>query len=458
MKTLKTRILLGYVIIIVVLAAGGVVTARIQHDHLYGAVDQRIQRIVDSPRFIEKRLAPNRVGKPAGAGLSDTYLGIVDSESTVSTIASPDDDSDFLPDISALSAESGIRTVRSVSGNATSARASLVVVDTDTVAVVAIPLTNTERAISRLNTTLLLVGLGILLAVSLLTLWILLLGIKPLRELTVAASKVSAGQSPDVSAVPTASREAADLKGAINSLIQTAKDNDDKMRRFVADASHELRTPLTTLRGYTSLLTSESHHEREFINDSLTRMNEEALRMSRLVDDLLTLTKADSGSMIESSHFDITRLINDIASDLRVVQPQRTINVKYDGSMYVTADRSLIAQCVLALASNALRHTPVSADVTIAISSHESSWRVDVMDKGPGIADDHLPLLFDRFYRVAATGSQAGSGLGLAIVASIVERHNGHAGVTSAVGAGSSFWFEIPLTPVDAADSGGAVG
>ena len=100
----------------------------------------------------------------------------------------------------------------------------------------------------------------------------------------------------------------------------------------------------------------------------------------------------------------------------------------------------------------------MSADVTIAISSHESSWRVDVLDKGPGIADDHLPLLFDRFYRVAATGSQAGSGLGLAIVASIVERHNGHAGVTSAVGAGSSFWFEIPLTPVDAADSGGAVG
>lgn len=459
MTTLRTRVLFGYGLIVIVLFCGGFVTARIQHNHLFDAVDSRLQRVADSPKFIEKRIDPDRVSKPAGAGLSDMYLGVIDSSSELSTLSTPDDDSEFIPDFSTLRTGNEPRTVRVVAGSASRARAVLVTVNPDVSAVVAIPLSSTDRSIHRLNATLLIVGLGVLATITLLTVWILVLGIKPIRALSLAAGKVAAGQSPDVSTVPTASREASELKEAINGLIASTRENEEKMRRFVADASHELRTPLTTLRGYASLLTADSRRDLAFINDSLSRMNEESLRMSRLVDDLLTLTRSESAAPIEPFQFDIVSLINDIASDLRVVQPERAIEVASPAELRVVADRGLIAQAILALGSNALRHTPTAASITLVLSKTDSTWRVEVSDTGAGIDESHLPLLFDRFYRVESTGAQAGSGLGLAIVASIVERHGGRVGVNSVIGTGSSFWFEIPFARADASTtSGGAVG
>ena len=446
MKTLRTRIITGYVVIIVVLITGGIITAKTQRDHLFGAVDARIARVIDSPRFIEKRIESGRPGKPAGAGLSDMYLGLVAHDAGgLSTLSAPDDDPAFEPDVSKLQTDEKPRTVRTEAGIGTRARAAMAELPDGATAVVAISLASTDRSISRLNTTLLLVMLGVLLAITLLTAWILLLGIKPIRALTMAAGKVAEGESPDVSSVPTASREATDLKTAINALIAHAKDNEDKMRRFVADASHELRTPLTTLRGYASLLSSGNANEPGLLNDSLQRISEESLRMSRLVDDLLALTRSDDAGGIDVSRFDLAALVHDISADLRVVQPDRIINVSTPDHLDIDADRALIAQALLALTTNALRHTPSSASVSIVIRDHDESVRFEVTDTGQGIEPAHLPFLFDRFYRVSSSGSQAGSGLGLAIVASIIERHAGTLGVESTPGQGSTFWFEIPL-------------
>ena len=446
MKTLRTRIITGYVVIIVVLITGGIITAKTQRDHLFGAVDARIVRIVDSPRFIEKRIESGRPGKPAGAGLSDMYLGLVAPDGGgLSTLSAPDDDPAFEPSLSELNSDEKPQTVRTKAGIGTRARAAMAELPDGTTAVVAISLASTDRSISRLNTTLLLVMVGVLLAITLLTAWILLLGIKPIRALTMAAGKVAEGESPDVSSVPTASREATDLKTAINALIAHAKDNENKMRRFVADASHELRTPLTTLRGYASLLSSGNANEPEVVNDSLQRISDESLRMSRLVDDLLALTRSDEAGGIEVSRFDIAALVHDISADLRVVQPDRIISVSTPDHLDVDADRALITQALLALTTNALRHTPSSASVSVTLHTHDDCVRFEVADTGQGIEPAHLPFLFDRFYRVSSSGSQAGSGLGLAIVASIIERHAGRLGVESTPNQGSTFWFEIPL-------------
>lgn len=450
MRTLRTRILIGYGIIVVMMAAGGVITARIQHQHLFDAVDSRIQRIIDSPRFIEKRIESGRTGKPAGAGLSDTYLGIINNDGeSPTTLSAPDDDADFAPVTAQLVVGDPPRTISVSSGTSTHARAALFALQNGVTAIVAIPLTSTERSLSRLTTTLVLVGLGVLLVISLLTVWILLLGIRPIRELTSAAHEVAIGESPDVDKVRTQSSEARDLKSAINALISKAKEDEDKMRRFVADASHELRTPLTTLRGYASLLTSNASLDDSTRSDSLTRISEESLRMARLVDDLFMLTRADTSQVIEASQFDLTALIEDIAADLRVVQPGRQIDVSSPATFAVVADRALITQAILALTTNALRHTPPSASLTITTSTSVDRFRVEVTDTGPGIPESHLPFLFDRFYSVTTTGSQAGSGLGLAIVASIIERHGGSVGVSSVVGTGTTFWFEIPNSKLD---------
>ena len=171
--------------------------------------------------------------------------------------------------------------------------------------------------------------------------------------------------------------------------------------------------------------------------------------MARLVDDLFMLTRADTSQVIEASQFDLTALIEDIAADLRVVQPGRQIDVSSPATFAVVADHALITQAILALTTNALRHTPPSASLTITTSTSVDRFRVEVTDTGPGIPESHLPFLFDRFYSVTTTGSQAGSGLGLAIVASIIERHGGSVGVSSVVGTGTTFWFEIPNSKLD---------
>jgi len=446
MKTLRIRIITGYVVIIVVLITGGIITAETQRDHLFGAVDARIARIVDSPPFIEQRIQSGRSGKPAGAGLSDMYLGLVAPDGGgLSTLSAPDDDPAFEPSLSELNSDEKPRTVRTAAGNGTRARAAMADLPDGATAVVAISLASTDRSISRLNTTLLLVMLGVLLIITLLPAWFLLLGIKPIRALTTAAKKVAEGESPDVSPVPTASREATDLKTAINALIARSKDNENTMRRFVADASHELRTPLTTLRGYASLLNSGNANDPEVLNDSLERISEESLRMSRLVDDLLTLARSDEAGSIDISRFDLAALVHDISADLRVVQPDRSITVSTPERLDIVADRALITQVLLALTTNALRHTPSSASVSMMLHTHADCVRFEVADTGQGIEPAHLPFLFDRFYRASSSGSQAGSGLGLAIVASIIERHAGRLGVESTPGVGSTFWFEIPL-------------
>lgn len=448
MRTLRTRVLVGYALIVVLLVVGAMITARTQRDHLYGAVDERIERVIAAPRFIEKRIEAGRAGRSAGAGLSDTYLGLVPNvDVEVRTLSAPDDDPGFVPEVSSLFGTPGTRTVAAAAGTTERARAAVAELPDGSFAVVAIPLTSTDRSISRLRTTLLFVVIGVLLVISLLTGWILLLGIRPIRALTTAAGEVAVGKSPDVSAVPTASREASDLKAAINALITTAKTNEEKMRRFVADASHELRTPLTTLRGYASLVNSDSELQPEVVSDSLSRISEESLRMSRLVDDLLALTRSEESDAIELIEFDLVGVIEDIAADLRVVQPDRTISLDLPERGPVTADKGLITQALLAMTTNALRHTPASASLTVSLSVQDGSTRVEVVDTGPGIEATHLPHLFERFYRVTSVGSQAGSGLGLAIVASIIERHGGLVGADSLVGVGSTFWFELPNQP-----------
>jgi two-component system, OmpR family, sensor kinase len=445
MMRLRTRILCGYAFIVVVLIVGGFFTAHIQHRHLMDALDQRIERLVQAPKFIEKRTETNRLGKPAGAGLSDTYLGVVaPAGSSVRTLAAPDDDPSFVPDITNLNPGQSPKTVNAAAGSTERARASAIKLSNKSVGIVAIPLTSTDKALSRLNTTLLLVALITFVAISVLTCWILLLGIKPIRSLSAAAEQVSKGKSPDVSAVRTPSREASELQEAINALIVATKANEDAMRRFVADASHELRTPLTTLRGYASLLTGSNATDPVVLSDSLSRISEESLRMSRLVDDLFTLARSEEEAPLEISRFDLADLIRDLVSDLRVAQPARDISSTGPNNLELSADRLLITQAILALATNALRHTAGSASVAITHSRTSTGVRVEVSDTGQGIEAEHIPHLFDRFYRANTGGALAGSGLGLAIVASIVERHDGRVGVDSTVGIGSTFWIEIP--------------
>jgi two-component system OmpR family sensor kinase len=440
--SLRTRVLLVFLLIGLTIVSGAVLTAHVQRAHLVDQVDDRISRLADAPKFIEKRALANRIDKPAGAGLSDTYLGYIDTEGDpLQTLSTPDDNPEFVPDIRGLTPDQPPATVRTLAGKASPARATLVSLGSGAMGVVAISLEAADRATSQLRTTLVFVVLGILFALALLAWWILRLGIRPMRELTTAATEVARGHSPDVSSVDEPSREASELKAAVNDLISTAKSNEARMRQFVQDASHELRTPLTTLRGYASHASGDPQNT-AVVADALTRIGEESMRMSRLVDDLLTLARSDERDQLITAEVDLTAVITDVAADLRVAQPDRELLVSAAESVLVAADRALITQAILALASNALRHTPTGATVTMTVTASTDEARVSVHDNGPGIDPEHQPHLFDRFYRGAST--RPGTGLGLAIFASIIERHSGTYGVDSSPGAGTTFWFSVP--------------
>ena len=240
--------------------------------------------------------------------------------------------------------------------------------------------------------------------------------------------------------------EAARLGHALNLLVDTAQESERRLRRFVADASHELRTPLTTLRGYAALHQAGGLPERAQVDDAMRRIGSEATRMSLLVDDLLLLAAIDEGRPLEHGEVDLVAIITGLVDDMRVIQPARPVRLALPSRAIVVGDAGRLTQVFAALTSNAMRHTPQTAAVDIALHVLDRVVRVEVSDEGPGIPAEERPRVFERFYRADRARSRAvgGSGLGLAIVAAIVTAHGGRVGVDGRAPRGATFWVELP--------------
>jgi two-component system phosphate regulon sensor histidine kinase PhoR len=227
-------------------------------------------------------------------------------------------------------------------------------------------------------------------------------------------------------------------------------------RDFIANVSHELRTPLTSLLGYTETLFDESPDAktREFLD--IIRRN--AQRMSRLTEDLLTLARVESGEdPLEQAPVFAKELLRDAQVSFNEVAKARGISIEISKApeVQVFADRDAVHQVFANLIDNALKYAPGHKSILIGAAETEAgNVEFYVKDFGPGIPSEHLPRLFERFYRVDKGRSReaGGTGLGLAIVKHIVLNHGGEAGVTSELGHGSTFWFRLPRAEVRADD------
>jgi two-component system phosphate regulon sensor histidine kinase PhoR len=225
-------------------------------------------------------------------------------------------------------------------------------------------------------------------------------------------------------------------------------------RDFIANVSHELRTPLTSLLGYTETLFDESPDPktREFLD--IIRRN--AQRMSRLTEDLLTLARVESGEdPLEQAPVPAHELLRDAQVSFNEVARSKGIAIEIAKSpeVQVFADRDAIHQVFANLIDNALKYASGHKNILLgAEERQQGNVEFYVKDFGPGIPSEHLPRLFERFYRVdkARSREAGGTGLGLAIVKHIVLNHGGEAGVTSELGHGSTFWFRLPRTEVRA--------
>lgn len=215
---------------------------------------------------------------------------------------------------------------------------------------------------------------------------------------------------------------------------------------FVANVSHELRTPLASIKGYSEALLdddSDKARQREF----LEIIDRHATRMSRIIDDLLILSRLESSAVsLDSAPVDMADLIRSTLKGCLKQASDKSITISSDLPETlpgVMGDRDRLEQVVVNLLDNAIKYTPAGGEVSISAADLGGEVRVDVTDTGIGIPEDDISRIFERFYRVDKARSRAlgGTGLGLAIVKHIIQGHNGRLEVRSTLGKGSTFSF-----------------
>jgi two-component system sensor histidine kinase VicK len=223
---------------------------------------------------------------------------------------------------------------------------------------------------------------------------------------------------------------------------------------FIADASHELRTPLTVLRGNAEIglaIDDDCAHA-----EILAEIVDESARMSRLVDDLLFLARSDASQVpLELRKMDSADLLDGLVRRAQVLARERgaTLVADVHGDGALTADPDRIEQAVLILIDNAAKYGPAGGDVELAGSVDDGQLVVEVRDRGPGIPEEQLPRVFERFYRLDGAGrdrSSGGAGLGLSIAAAIVEGHGGRISAASRSGGGTTMSLRLPLQRANA--------
>ena len=222
-------------------------------------------------------------------------------------------------------------------------------------------------------------------------------------------------------------------------------------RDFIANVSHELRTPLTSLLGYTETLLDEPQDAKT--SDFLQIIRRNAQRMSRLTEDLLTLARVESGEdPLDPAPVPARELLRDAQMSFNEIARTRgvALDVVATPDVLVTADKDAVHQVFANLIDNALKYASGTEKLQMGAVERETGVEFFVRDFGPGIPSEHLPRLFERFYRVdkARSREAGGTGLGLAIVKHIVLNHGGEVGVNSELGHGSQFWFRLPLAEV----------
>ncbi len=273
----------------------------------------------------------------------------------------------------------------------------------------------------------------------------------PILEVTEAAQGITAdnlsrrlplGNHPD---------ELSQMVSSLNQMLDRLDKSFRRVRQFSGDASHELRTPLTILRGETEVTLRWAKHPDEF-RDMLRSNMEEIDRMERIIGSLLTLAKSEAGELtLELKELSLSDLVQELYLQGRILCEPKQIDaqliLQVSEEIRIRGDDLRLRQLFLNLISNAIKYTSEHGRLEIILAVENDFARIDIADTGIGIPPEHLPHIFDRFYRVdkARNRMDGGTGLGLAIVKWIAEAHGGSITVKSSVGKGSTFSVRLPI-------------
>jgi two-component system OmpR family sensor kinase len=321
-------------------------------------------------------------------------------------------------------------------------------------AIVAVPLTETDQLLHRLLRIEALVIAAILLALGALAWWLVRIGLRPLDRMAVTAGQIAGGDLSHRVDVDSPRTEVGRLGTALNRMLDRLEQafgerqaSEDRLRAFLADASHELRTPLASIRGYAELFRIGAARDPENTEKAMTRIEAEARRMGVLVEDLLTLARLDEVRDLKREDVDLGRLAGDAVDDARATAPDREIELVSEPGTLAAGDPSGLRQVLANLLRNALVHTPAGTPIEVQVGpAGDGRVQVVVRDHGPGLPDDRADVLFERFWRAEGgrERGRAGAGLGLAIVAGIVNAHGGDVAAETAPGGGARFTVRLP--------------
>jgi heavy metal sensor kinase len=278
--------------------------------------------------------------------------------------------------------------------------------------------------------------------------------LRPIENITRTAQEISASDMSKRIYYYGPADEVGRLAATFDNMLNRLQAAFERERRFTGDAAHELRTPLTALKGRIGVTLSQPRQNTEY-SATLQEMEGQVDRLIHLSNDLLFMARLDKRSRplqlepIALRAF-LEAVIDQVASLAEAKQILLTVSIPDD--LTIHGDIDLLIRLFLNLLDNAIKYTPEEGKVTVATKSEHQELVVSISDTGPGIPAEHLPLLFERFYRVEGDRSRrwredgyGGAGLGLAIAHEIARAHEGHIAVSSTVGKGSSFLVHLPL-------------
>lgn len=467
LRTKLTTLSVGLIGVLLVVSSAG--TIALLNTYLQRNTDTLLTTTAnqlkgENPQLLEAKVATGRLTLPSLP--SDYYIAILDAQGNQYLgLISATGGGREVPNFSSLTLETvretqGIPFDISVDRSARPDRQwRMVALPLDLArgsVVVALP-TNTNRQIIAEYSV---IGgrFGVfLLVLSGFSIWLTITSaLRPLKEVERTAAAVKAGKFSSRLLTRHGKTEIGRLNRALNSMldsIETAVSGKDKtldqMRRFVSDASHELRTPLVTVRGYAELYRMGAITKKQDVAEAMQRIESEAIRMSGLVESLLTLTRMDELGNLETSETDIAELADAVVKDASVANQKVSFRSVRIGKNFVgQVDGDRIKQVLTNLVANASRFAPDSSEVTLEIESREKDFVIRIADQGDGIPESLRDKVFERFYRADNSRNRdtGGSGLGLAIAKSIVTAHQGKIWAEETDGGGATFVIEIPRT------------
>jgi two-component system OmpR family sensor kinase len=430
----------------------------------------------ENPGLIETKLLAKRLNLPRLP--SDYMIAVLDARGeTVYRIMATDSEEVDLPNLSNLNIDIATATAGVAFDLDEKGRLGEVTIDEhDSWRVVAKPFRNYEATVvvalpNSTNLELLrqyrAIGGGfgfLLLALSGLSIWLTIAqALRPLREVERTAKLVSSGDLSQRLIERPGNTEIARLNRSLNSMLDSLEDSVSsrnktvsQMRRFVADASHELRTPLVSVRGYAELYRQGALKKKSEVQEAMSRIEAEAIRMSLLVESLLTLARLDENQKLEATPVQMVELIRDIIA--RDVSGKQKISLTLttlsgakppiDFSFTAEVNEGQIRQVLVNLIENAKRFSPNKGSIEIAIGQKaEDELILEVIDHGEGIPKQLRDKIFERFYRADNSRNRetGGTGLGLAIVKEIIALHKGRIEVKETPGGGATFRVKIPV-------------